>query len=111
MIERLALLMPWHWHTWAGLGFLRLIEPLPYSMRLTFGRFVGRLLQSLPLSYVRIARRNIALCFPALSDLQRIALLRRHFESLGIGIFETAVTWWSKDRRVCQLAKGEGLEH
>ena len=38
-------------------------------------------------------------------------LLKRHFESLGIGLCETAITWWSDNKRVRSLAQVEGLEH
>ena len=111
MRMRAALLAPKYWQTWIGLGILRLVEPLPYSVRMMLGRVVGKLLYHLPLAYVRIARRNIALCFPERTEEDRQRLLRSHFENLGIGIFETAVTWWSSNERVRKLAKIEGLEH
>jgi KDO2-lipid IV(A) lauroyltransferase len=106
-----ALLAPKYWQTWLGLGILRMVEPLPYFMRNALGRMVGKLAIRLPLAYVRIARRNIALCFPERTAAEREQLLRLHFESLGIGLFETAVTWWSSNERVRKLAKVEGLEH
>ena len=41
-----------------------------------------------------VAARNLALCFPALDDAARAALLREHFAALGIGLFEFARAWW-----------------
>lgn len=105
------LLAPRYWPTWLGLACLRAIEPLPYSMLLRIGRVLGRITRLLPLAYVRIARRNIGLCLPELSAAAREDLLRRHFESLGIGLCETAVTWWSDNDRVRSLARVEGLDH
>ena len=102
---------PRYWPTWMGLGFLRLIEPLPYAWQLRIGRLIGRLVQLLPLPYVRIARRNIEICLPELAPAERATLLKRHFESLGIGLCETAVTWWSDDERVRSRAQVEGIEH
>lgn len=80
-------------------------------MQLAIGKCIGRLVRRLPLAYVRIARRNIELCLPELGAAEREDLLERHFESLGIGVCETAVTWWSDDERVRSLAQVEGLAH
>jgi KDO2-lipid IV(A) lauroyltransferase len=105
------MLAPRYWPTWLGIGCLRLIEPLPYSWQLQIGGLIGRIVRLLPLSYVRIARRNIEICLPELSPDAREALLKRHFESLGIGLCETAITWWSDGERVRSLAQVEGLDH
>lgn len=111
-VERLvSRLAPRYWFTWLGIGFLRVIEPLPYSLQLRIGRTIGRLLYALPLAYVRIARRNIEVCLPELSPDGRNSLLKRHFESLGIGLCETAMTWWSDDEQIRSLVQIEGLEH
>ena len=69
------------------------------------------LLRALPLSYLRIARRNIALCLPELSEAERETLLDRHCRSLGMALCETADTWWSSDERLNRLAEVQGLHH
>lgn len=102
---------PRYWPTWLAIGMLRLIEPLPYASHLLIGRTIGRFARLLPLAHVRIARRNIELCLPELTPDARRVLLGRHFESLGIGLCETALTWWSDDKRVRSLAQVEGLDH
>ena len=104
-------LAPRYWPTWLAIGLLRLIEPLPYASQLLIGKVMGRIACVLPLAHVRIARRNIALCMPELTADARETLLSRHFESLGIGVCETALTWWSDDQRVRSLAQIEGLDH
>lgn len=102
---------PRYWPTWAALGVLRVFEPLPYSLQAWLGRNLGRLLSLLPTGFKRIASRNIALCWPDLDDTRRKALLAKHFESLGIGLFETGITWWSPDSRLLRMTRVEGLEH
>jgi KDO2-lipid IV(A) lauroyltransferase len=102
---------PKYWPTWLGLGLLRAIELLPFTALLRLGPALGRLIHRLPLSYVRIARRNIELCLPKLTPLEQSAVLDRHFESLGMALCETAMTWWSDDRRVNALAEVRGLQH
>jgi KDO2-lipid IV(A) lauroyltransferase len=86
-------------------------EPLPYPFLVWFGRRIGGVLGRLPLSFVRIARRNLELCLPERSAPERERLLRAHFQSVGIGIFETAMSWWSSDERIRKLTRFDGEEH
>ncbi len=102
---------PRYWPTWLALGMLRLFEPLPFPVLLWLGRRVGDLLVVLPLSFVRIARRNLELCLPEKSAEERKRILREHFRSVGIGLFETAISWWSSDERILNLTQMEGREH
>jgi KDO2-lipid IV(A) lauroyltransferase len=104
-------LAPRHWPTWLGIGVLRLVELLPYRLRNAFGAALGELAYRLPFGWVRIARRNIQLCFPEESAQQHEHLLHEHLRSLGMGVAETAVTFWSSNARIAKLAKLEGLEH
>ena len=111
MIHRLALIHPRYWPTWLALGLLRIFEPLPFAVLVWLGSSLGRLLPLLPLSFVRIARRNLELCLPELSRAERERILMKHFQSVGIGIFETAMSWWSSDARIRKLTRLEGEEH
>jgi Kdo2-lipid IVA lauroyltransferase/acyltransferase len=90
---------------------MRAIEALPYGAQQHVGRAIGTLVKRLPISYVRIARRNIELCMPALAPKLRADLLDAHFKSLGIALAETANAWWSSDARVNKLADIQGLHH
>lgn len=106
-----GLFHPRYWPTWIALGVLRVFEPLPYRLLVAFGRIIGSVLSRLPLSFVRIARRNIELCLPEASSRERERILREHFKSVGIGLFETAIAWWSSDARILKLTRLEGEEH
>jgi KDO2-lipid IV(A) lauroyltransferase len=108
---RLELVLPKYWVTWAGLCVLRVIETLPLSAQRRVGSALGSLIRCLPLAYVRIARRNIELCMPGLTPKDRDDLVDRHCTSLGMGLCETANTWWSSDRRVNALAQIQGIEN
>jgi Kdo2-lipid IVA lauroyltransferase/acyltransferase len=72
---------------------------------------LGVVIHRLPLAYVRIAQRNIELCMPQLNAAERTCLVERHCRSLGMGLCETATTWWSSDERVRSVAEVCGLEH
>jgi KDO2-lipid IV(A) lauroyltransferase len=108
---QLRLLAPRYWLTWAGLGLLRLLALLPYPAIIAFGTALGALLRHLPISFVRIARRNIELCLPELTPPEREQLLRRHFASLGIALLEIPLAWWSSPARFARLVRVEGAEH
>ena len=107
----LPLLRPHYWPTWLAIGTLKALQPLPVAVLTALGRALGSIAVRLPMSFVRIARTNMGICLPELSDQQRELLLKEHFKSLGLGIFETAIAWWGSKRRIARLTELEGLEH
>jgi len=108
---RLTFLRPIYWPTWLGLSLLRCLELLPYRAQRQVGCAMGLLIRHLPLAYVRIAKRNIELCMPKSSEAERSALVDRHCQSLGMGLCETATTWWSTNAYVAGMAQIHGLDH
>ncbi len=102
---------PRYWPTWAGLALGRAIAALPYRLQMAMGRALGRIARRLARERRQIAATNLALCFPDLDRQARERLLRAHFESLGMGIVETAMSWWTPAGRLAGLARIEGLEH
>ena len=102
---------PRYWPVWIGMAVLRLICLLPHRAALPVGRALGRLAHRASGSRRAIARRNIELCFPALSPAERDTLARRHFESLGMSLIETGVARWRSTRHLQSLSTLVGLEH
>lgn len=102
---------PRFWGIWLALGCLRLASLLPYAGRVTLGGAVGSGLFHLMRRRRHIARTNLALCFPEMSERQREKILRAHFKSLGIALIEMGAAWWASDWRLEGLAKVTGLEH
>jgi len=107
----IRLFAPRYWPTWLGLGLLRTFATLPFAWLIRMGTGLGALMLRLQLPFTRTARRNIELCLPQLSVAEREALLARHFASLGIGLFETAFTWWASPERFKRIVRIEGREH
>ncbi|MCG8426823.1 MAG: LpxL/LpxP family Kdo(2)-lipid IV(A) lauroyl/palmitoleoyl acyltransferase [Chromatiales bacterium] len=104
-------LAPKYWPSWVGLTILRGLHLLPFSWQLQIGRILGRGARHLLKSRAKIARINIDLCFPDLSKSERQAMLHGHFEAIGMGLFESAMTWWGSDKRISALGDIQGLEH
>lgn len=104
-------LHPRFWLLWLGLGLLWLLVQLPYPLLLKLGRWLGALMYRFAGSRRHIARRNLELCFPAMSQSERDYLLKQNFASTGIAFFEMAMSWWWPCQRLERLVQVEGLEH
>lgn len=102
---------PRYWGTWLAVGFLRLTSLLPYAGRVMLGGAIGRGLYPIMQRRRPIARTNLELCFPEISETARERMLRAHFRSLGIALVEMGAAWWVCDRRLEGLARITGLEH
>jgi len=59
----------------------------------------------------RVAEVNLALCFPELTPAQRGELLRAHFQSLGMAVFEFLRAWWGRLQPLDAGFAVSGLQH
>ena len=107
----LRFLGPRYWGTWIALGVLRLLGGLSQPGLIRAGRILGRIARALPLNYVTVARCNIALCLPELSQTERKRVLKGHFAALGASLCETAMSWWGSEERLRSVSTIEGLEN
>src|ERR1043165_1295084 len=107
----LELIHPRYWATWLGLGILYFIVQFPYRFQLQFGKNLGRISYYLLKKFRCIAEINLKLCFPELSDKERKNLLKKQFQSLGMGLIESAMAWWMPDHKLDSLIHIQGLEH
>jgi len=99
------------WPAWAGIGTLALLARLPWPLQRALGRVLGIALRSLLRARRRVAARNLELCFPTLDARERDALLRRHFQALGIALFEFGRAWWGGVQPQRRGLRIEGAEH
>jgi len=102
---------PRYWLIWTGYVLLRLISCLPYRVQIGLGLALGRLIMLLLPLRRNIAAINLRLCFPEWPEEKRRAVLWKHAEALGIGLFEFGITWWWSDARFRPLAHIEGLDN
>lgn len=106
-----ALLHPRYWFIWIGIGFLYLVVLLPYPVLYYLGCGLGRLSMRFLRRRVEVARRNLELCFPAMPEPEREAMVVRNFESVGMGLIETGMAWFWPDWRISKWFHVRGLEH
>ncbi len=104
-------LAPRYWFTWLGLSLLRGAVLLPHRAQLALGAGLGALIYRLMPWRRRVARINIALCFPERSAAQQRDLIKANFRSAGISLLETALSWWGRRAQIEPLVHIEGIEH
>ena len=106
-----AFLHPRYWLTWFGVGVLWLLVQLPYPVLCFLGTRTGTLARPFLKRRESIARKNLELCFPNLSQEERDKLVDENFRSLGMGLLETGMAWFWPDRRVRKWFDVEGLDN
>jgi KDO2-lipid IV(A) lauroyltransferase len=104
-------------HALQGLGHrivfavMWLLHWLPLPVLAMLGRLLGRLLYHFGRERRHIALTNLRLCFPGMTDEQRSAMARRHFEAFGRSFLERGLLWWASEARIRQLGQLSGKEH
>ena len=108
-----SFLHPKYWGLWLGLGIFRLILALPYPVLVRLGKGLGKLFAKLGFGKrrIRIAKRNLELCFPNYTQAQIEQILAKNIESIGMAIIETGMAWFWSDKRILKWSKVEGIEY
>lgn len=91
-----------------SLALLWLLHFLPFPLLAALGRGLGALLYPVAGSRRRIARRNLALCFPQMSEQAREAVVREHFGWLARSLLERSLLWYADGERIKRLIHIEG---
>jgi len=105
------LIQPRHWVAAFSLSLLWLVNLLPYPVKIRVGMGLGKLLYYVLRNRRHIAMVNLRLCFPEMSEEERDLLVRDAFKNFGAGVIETAMGWWTEDKKVHQRVSYEGREH
>ncbi|WP_432697228.1 LpxL/LpxP family Kdo(2)-lipid IV(A) lauroyl/palmitoleoyl acyltransferase [Marinobacterium sp. YM272] len=104
----------WHplfWPNWISTGLLWLLNRLPYSGQLALGRLLGSALYHLVPARRHIVEVNTRLCFPEMSENEQKHFVRDVFINNGIGVFETAMAWWTPRKQFQGRIELKGREH
>jgi KDO2-lipid IV(A) lauroyltransferase len=104
-------LSPRTWPAWVGIAFGWTIARWPWALARAVAPALGGLMRTCMIARRRVARRNLAICFPELDAQAREALLRAHFASLGMAVFEFLRAWWGPLKPVDAGFEVQGLDH
>jgi KDO2-lipid IV(A) lauroyltransferase len=113
-LENRSLLQFWapkYWLSWLAYAWMRAIVLLPFSWQLWVGKRLGRVLHVVIYPRRHVAEQNLTVCFPKLSDQERNALRRSHFESIGASVAEMAMAWYGSKQTIRDLIRVEGEEY
>ena len=87
------------------MGFMWLLHWLPLPLLGRFGKAVGSLLFWWMKPRRAITLTNLRLCLPELSEAERVALARQHFQAYTRSVFERSILWWGSEARLKRLIK------
>ncbi|QJR16289.1 lipid A biosynthesis acyltransferase [Usitatibacter palustris] len=95
--------------SWLGVAFLWLLHLLPTRAIAAVGRGFGTL--AYRFGRGRVARINLAMCFPDMPEEERNALALAHFKSLGRALAEQSIFWFGRKERAMGMVRIIGGEH
>ena len=108
---RPAFLHPRYWLVWLGFSCWWLLVQLPLSVQTAIARCLGDLTYLLRTRRVRVAERNLQLCFPEWSKGRREQVLRSNMRNTVMAFFETGISWWWPTEKILRHIDIEGREH
>ena len=97
--------------TSVALLLMRALHWLPLPLLRAGGAALGALLYLFARERRRVALTNLRLCFPALSDAQRSALVRASFRAFSQSVIDRAILWHSPPARIRALVQVSGEAH
>ncbi len=89
------------------LGLMWLLHWLPLPVLGRFGTAVGSLLFLVVRKRRKIALTNLRLAMPALSEAERVAIARAHFQGYSRSVWERSILWWGSEARLRRLIRVE----
>ncbi|HEY4712718.1 MAG TPA: lipid A biosynthesis acyltransferase, partial [Aquirhabdus sp.] len=103
-------LMPQYWAIWLGVLLLWSLAHLPWRAQFRLGNWLGEVLWRLAKRRQHDTLINLALCFPELSEAERIEMSIDVFRNGMLGFFESLSSWYTP-KRFNDKVTITGLEH
>jgi len=92
---KLAYLNPVYFGTWLAIFLLFILSLLPGFVIDGLANKLGDLIRNINKKRRRIARVNIDLCFPELSQAEKKQLIRKNFRHQARSILYYGIIWWA----------------
>ena len=89
--------------TWILILLMRIGVFIPFNAQVIIGRTIGKVMYPLMSKLRSTAYSNISHCFPEKKQSQVNALVKSHFEAIGISLFETANAYYASDKKIIKL--------
>lgn len=101
---------PKYWPVWFGMGCWWLLVQLPLGAQTAIASVLGDLSCIFRGRRVRVAERNLQLCFPDWNKDQRARVLRSNMRNTFMGFFETGISWWWPAEKILRYVDFEGQD-
>lgn len=98
MLTRLAIFAIWA------------LQFFPRAVQASIGRDAGTLFYLISRRRRNVVMTNLRLCFPAMTEAERVALAKKHFKLLGRSLVERGMLWWGSEARLRSFVQVEGDE-
>ncbi|HJV75408.1 MAG TPA: lipid A biosynthesis acyltransferase [Noviherbaspirillum sp.] len=85
------------------LGLMWLLHFLPLPILGRIGKMTGSLLFATVRSRRHITLTNLRLCLPHLTEAERRAIAKQHFQAYARSMLERSVLWWASEARLRRL--------
>ena len=89
--------------TWILILLMKIGVFIPFRIQVFLGKNMGKLFHPLFSRFRKIATINVQRCFPEKSKDQVSALVKKHFESIGMSFFETANAYYGTDKKIQKM--------
>jgi len=89
------------------LGVMWLLHWLPLPVLARIGEAIGTILFATVRSRRHITLTNLRLCLPHLSEDERNAIAREHFQAYARSVLERGILWWAPESRLRRLIRVE----
>jgi KDO2-lipid IV(A) lauroyltransferase len=104
-------LHPRRWYAWPVLALMLIMSWAPSRVLWVLGICLGSIASWFPTSNRRFAERNIELCFPEKSPVERHQLVKRHFQLSGVAILGLSVAWFAPRWRLERFISMQGQQY
>jgi KDO2-lipid IV(A) lauroyltransferase len=101
---------PKHWSSWLFMGIAYALSFLPWSLQQGLGKILGRTIYATARRRRHICNVNLKICYPEMADIERKALTKAHFESMGKGTIETFSSWFQNKKKFQSRFTFEGQD-
>ena len=89
--------------TWILILLMRIGVFIPFSAQVIIGKAIGKLIYPFMSKLRSTAYSNISHCFPEKKHPQVNAMVKHHFEAIGVSLFETANAYYASDKKINKL--------
>ena len=80
--------------------FWKLIVFMPLEFQNLVSKFLGYLINFIPIKRNRISKINIDLCFKDLNQKERLSIYKKNIKAFARVIFDTGIAWFWSDNKI-----------